>query len=336
MIEQQDPHVLIVSTKLDISTDAIVRALASRGVGCTRLNTEDLPFDMELTTRVENQRFSTRITGKEGCASPALLDDVTSIWYRRVRVPARPEEMGAGVYDFCVRESRSALMGMLLARPERVMSQPANIWRSEHKLLQLVVAREAGLIVPDTVFTNDPGEVRAAFSRFDGQMIAKPVRTGFVDYGEEQHAVFTTRILAEHLDQVESARWSPAIYQPLITKRCDVRVTAVGDDLFVAEIDSQSDPAATIDWRRTQDPHLPHRRADLPTEVRNGVRRLLDGLGLMYGALDFVRTPDDQYVFLEVNPNGQWLWLDDILGFDITGSIVRWLLLGKDRERATS
>lgn len=78
MIEQQDPHVLIVSTKLDISTDAVVRALASCGVRCTRLNTEDLPFDAELTTRVENQRFSTRIASKEGRATPAGLDDVSS------------------------------------------------------------------------------------------------------------------------------------------------------------------------------------------------------------------------------------------------------------------
>lgn len=334
MIEKQDPHVLIVSTKLDISTDAVVRALASRGARCTRLNSEDAPFDIRLTTRIESCRVSTQIAGNERCVTPAMLDGVSSIWYRRVRAPARPEEMGVGVYDFCVRESRSALMGMLLARTERVMSPPASIWRAEHKLLQLVAAREAGLTVPDTVFTNDPEEVRAAFSRFHGQMIAKPVRTGFVDYGDEQHAVFTTRILAEHLDQVESARWSPAIYQPLIPKRCDVRVTAVGHDLFVAEIDSQSDPAATIDWRHTQDPQLPHRRADLPIEVRSGVRRLLDGLGLAYGALDFVRTPDDHYVFLEVNPNGQWLWLDDKLEFDITGSIVRWLL-GNGSEHAS-
>ncbi len=329
MIQPQESHVLIVSTKLDVSTDAVVRALAFRGVRCTRLNTEDFPFETWLTTRIDNERSLTRIASKGGQTAPAALDDVTSIWFRRVRAPAQPEEMEAGVYDFCVRESRSALMGMLLARIERVMSPPANIWRSEHKLMQLVAAREAGLMVPDTVITNEPSEVLAAFSRFDGQMIAKPVRTGFVDYGKEQHAVFTTRILAEHLEQVESAGWSPAIYQPLIPKRCDVRVTAVGDDLFVAEIDSQRDPAATVDWRRTQDPHLPHRRAELPPEVRSAVRRLLSGLGLVYGALDFVRTPDDRYVFLEVNPNGQWLWLDDMLEFDITGSIVRWLLKEK-------
>lgn len=330
MAEQQDAHVLIVSTKLDISTDAVVRALASCGARFTRLNSEDIPFDAELTTRIDNHRLSARISCNAGRTSRSMLDDVSSIWYRRVRAPARPEEMGSGVYDFCVREARSALMGMLLARPERVMSPPTNIWRSEHKLLQLVAAREAGLTVPDTVVTNDPCEVRAAFSRFDGQMIVKPVRTGFVDYGEEQHAVFTTQILAEHLDQVESARWSPAIYQPLIRKRCDVRVTAVGDELFVAEIDSQGDPAATVDWRRTQDPLLPHRRADLPIEVRRGVLRLLASLGLVYGALDFVRTPDDKYVFLEVNPNGQWLWLDDMLEFGITGAIVRWLLTRGD------
>jgi glutathione synthase/RimK-type ligase-like ATP-grasp enzyme len=136
--------------------------------------------------------------------------------------------------------------------------------------------------------------------------------------------------LADHLDHLCEARLSPAIYQELVEKRSDVRVTYVGGRLFVAEIDSQGDDAAKVDWRRTANPDLPHRRAELPTSICENLRRLMLALCLEYGAIDLIRTLDDQYVFLEINPNGQWQWLDDILQMGITESIVGWLLSGRD------
>ena len=51
----------------------------------------------------------------------------------------------------------------------------------------------------------------------------------------------------------------------------------------------------------------------------------MDALDLQYGALDYVLTPDGQFVFLEINPNGQWLWLDDMLSLGITTAIAEWL-----------
>lgn len=238
--------------------------------------------------------------------------------------------MSPGVHEFCIRESRAALVGTLLAQSTRIMSPPANIWAAEHKIHQLTTAKAAGLDIPATVITNDPDEIRRAFSLFAGNMIIKPVRTGFVDCDGEQRAIYTSRVLESHMSQVESARLSPAIVQPLIDKRCDVRVTAVGTKLFVAEIDSQGDPAAAVDWRRTENPNLPHRRATLPEGVENSIRRLLNNLGLVFGALDLVRTPDDRYVFLEVNPNGQWVWMDDMLDLGISAAVAAWLLGDED------
>jgi glutathione synthase/RimK-type ligase-like ATP-grasp enzyme len=247
------------------------------------------------------------------------------IWFRRVRQPICPDGMSPGVYDFCLRESRSTLLGTVNIAGTRIMSSPECVWRAEHKLIQLKMANECGLLIPETVVTNEPSAVEAAFSRFNGRMIAKPARSGFVDYGDEQHAVYTTQILREHLADVDSARWSPVIYQELIEKRCDLRITYVGGLIFVAEIDSQSDPEAKIDWRRTINPELPHRRAQLPQAIEDRVRTLMMRLGLQFGALDFVHTSENEYVFLEVNPNGQWLWLEDVLDFPISAAIADWL-----------
>jgi glutathione synthase/RimK-type ligase-like ATP-grasp enzyme len=319
------PHVLVISTAVDTATDVVERAIHGEGGRVTRINTEDFPFDATLTTSLRSEAVSAFcVTGPGG--TPEKLAGVTAVWYRRVRIPVKPPDMHPGVYDFALRESRAALLGMVLAHQVPMMSPPAHVWAAEQKVYQLAQAREAGLSIPATIITNDPEEVKGAFSRFHGGMIAKPVRTGFVDYGDEQHAVYTSRVLEEHLDGVAAARLSPSIYQPLIEKKCDVRATLVGKDLFVAEIDSQTDPAASVDWRKTTNPLLPHRRAELPIAVEAALRTLAARLGLLFGAFDLIRTPDDEYVFLEVNPNGQWLWLDDMLGFDISGAVARWLM----------
>jgi len=321
------PHVLIVSTKLDVATDVVVSLLDRRGVRATRINSEDFPFDSFLATTVTPNSLTT--TYRFGALEPVTLEDVSSIWYRRVRSPERPNTMLQGVYDFCLREARSALLGSILGTNSRIMSPPASIWSAEHKLLQLETARLVGLQIPETVFTNDPNRVMQAFKTFNGKMIAKPIRTGFVDYGSEQQAIFTSQVLESHLERVNDARLSPAIYQPLIPKRFDVRVTAVGSRLFVAEIDSQSDPEASVDWRHTADSHLPHYRSSLPIEVEAGIHKLLSRLGLNFAAIDLIRTPSDQYIFLEVNPSGQWLWLDDMLDLGISEAVADWLAVSR-------
>lgn len=323
-----DPHVLILSTKLDVATDVVVRLLNGRGVRTTRFNTEDFPFDASLTAKLSDGLKGPSTSLTVPGIPVAHLDSVSSIWYRRVRSPEQPIQMSAGVYEFCLREARAALLGTVLSQRNRIMSPPSSIWAAEHKAFQLATAHAVGLSIPETVITNDAAEVRGAFKRFGGQMIAKPVRKGFVDYGNEQHAIFTTQVLESHLEELEDVRWSPAIYQPLIPKRYDVRATIVGSRVFVAEIDSQTDPAASIDWRHSSTSALPHQRAQLPPAICKALSRLFTSLGLTFGAVDLVRTPEDEYLFLEVNPNGQWLWLDDILELGISEAVADWLTEG--------
>ena len=321
-----DPHVFIVSCKVDLATDAVVKALNRRSIRCTRFNTEDFPFDVSLTVRFSHGTGVRRSILQQSPRIASPIDDISSVWYRRVRAPERPEDISPGVYEYCVREAGAALLGSLLCLETAVMSCPDRVWAAEHKLLQLATAQISGLRIPETVVTNLPAEVRSTFNLFSGRMIAKPVRSGFVDSGGEQRAIYTTQILEEHLEHLGSVQWSPAIYQPLVEKACDVRVTIVGQKLFVAEIDSQTDPEAAVDWRKTSNPALPHRRASLPEDVSLRLKSLMQRLRLAFGCIDLIRTPSGEYIFLEVNPNGQWLWLDDLLGFGISDEIAGWHL----------
>jgi glutathione synthase/RimK-type ligase-like ATP-grasp enzyme len=307
------PHVLVLSTAVDPATDAVLNCLDRRGTRVTRVDTENYPY----------QHGSSLFVSDEGVY--AGWGKIGSIWYRRIRSPVKPEAMDSAVHDYCCHEAQGFLVGSALAMRVPAMSDPARVWAAENKLFQLRMAVEVGLSVPKTVVTNEPATIKDFFFDTGSAMVVKPLRSGYIEIGGEDRAVFTNRVLKRHLDQVDSAALCPAIYQEFVDKICDVRVTAVGEKLFVAEIDSQSDPEAAVDWRRTSNPRLPHRAATLPDDLAARVRTLMQRLGLAFGALDFVRSASGEYFFLEVNPNGQWLWLEDFLDFPIAETVADWL-----------
>lgn len=314
-----DGQVLIISTIADVATDDVVRRLIARGIPHLRINTEDYPFSRTLAYR------PSKIIEEDWLSSDGESIPVPSaVWYRRVRTPPKPAGMDEGIYRFCLEENRAAFMGSIMALGARWMSHPTAVWQAEYKPYQLAVASKLGLSIPQTVITNDPAAIRTAFHEF-GNMIVKPARSGHVVHNAKEFAVYTSRVLKDHLEELDSARLSPSIYQELIPKRFDVRVTIVGRKLFAAAIDSQSDSSAVIDWRCTTNPHLPHYRITLPERIADQLFRLMDALHLAFGAIDLIQAASGDYLFLEVNPNGQWLWLDDMLDFGISDSIAEWL-----------
>lgn len=151
------------------------------------------------------------------------------------------------------------------------------------------------------------------------------MRLGYFDYGELQTSVYTSRINWEDLQDDDEIRIAPVIYQKHLKKKYDIRVTVVGEKVFSAAIDSQKIPSAVLDWRKTETENITHLDHQLPEDIEAKCIAFLKNLGLSYGAIDFVLTPENDYYFLEINPNGQWVWLEDRLGFSISDEIANWL-----------
>jgi glutathione synthase/RimK-type ligase-like ATP-grasp enzyme len=331
MTSKTSLKVLIVSTKVDIATDRVVLKLRKLGASLYRINTEDLP--LLASSSVALGSFQSPSWLWASGSKEVDLDCVRSVWFRRHRLPVLPQDVAAQDAEYCLRESEWFLKGALYSRassdrPVKWMSHPAKIQMAESKIYQLSVARSLGLAVPDTLISNDPRRVRGFFEKKGGEIVAKPLRLGYFDYGDRQAAVFTSRVVPDDLKDDASLRMAPVIYQELLPKLFDIRITVVGRKVFAAAIDSQSDPAAALDWRRTENENLPHYDHALPVQVRDACLNYMEALGLEFGALDFVLTPRNDYVFLEVNPNGQWVWIEEKLGLPITEAIASWLLDG--------
>lgn len=304
---------LIVTERGDFHADWLILELETRQVQFVRFNTEDYPQHSRLIWR--NDDRSALIIGSQTYD----LSDFDAIWYRRPVPPQMPADTPAPLAAWAQLEAREALLGAWRTLDALWVNHPDRNRVAESKLGQLRAARALGFDVPSTLVTNE----RTALTEFlDGHVhaICKPLYDGRVPGGERER-VFFTSLLDENvnLDHLGS---EPYLFQELIDKRYDVRVTVIGDDVFAARIDSQDQPETRTDWRRSAPGDLQHTVETLPDDVATLCVALCRHYDLSFGAIDLARRVDGGYSFFEINPNGQWAWVEQRTGLPLRARLA--------------
>jgi glutathione synthase/RimK-type ligase-like ATP-grasp enzyme len=197
---------------------------------------------------------------------------------------------------------------------------------AHRKPYQWEIAQQVGLRLPRTLVTNRPEEARAFIERVG---VGKAVFKAFVASIEAWRE--TRLVEAADVERLEQVRYAPVIFQEYV-EGVDLRITAVGDRLFPCEIDARN-TSYPMDMRMVVGESVVS-PVELPPGLHDALLALQRRLGLRYGAIDMRRTPDGEYVFLEVNPAGQWLFVERLTGMPI-GQAVADLLAGlEDRPKA--
>lgn len=252
----------------------------------------------------EHSRFHYELaTGGDIC-----LDRVRAASWRRPQPFGFEPGLAAA---FAQSECDEAVSGLWQALNARWMNPPVLDAAASRKSWQLRLACEMGLNPPDTLITNCAATARAFLARLP-EAIYKPF-AGSPRYWRE-----TRRIGEDEMRRIEQLRHAPTILQQRIPGE-DIRVTVVGTRMFAAAIDSSGGSYDT-DFRMNQ--HVTIRETDLPATVAEGIGRLMARLGLVYGALDFSRTPKGDWRFLEINPAGQWLFVEEQTGQPIARAVA--------------
>ena len=310
--------VLLVTASYDEAAEQVAHHINQVGARTFRLNTDLFPTEIKATFDPHSGLLL------ESDAGTVHSSEIMSVWYRRNVNATLPDHLNQYDQEFCVRESRNFLEGTLQSiQTSRWLSDPAAIWRAERKPYQLSIASQLGFTVPRTLITNEETAAR----RFAAcrQLVAKAVSSGYIDSPLGYRAMFTTELSSSDLEDLSGLGLSPVTFQEKIQKVSDIRVTVVGEELFAAEILSQNHSSSATDWRATADPDLEHRVHILPTQLGQLCLRLVERLGLEFGAIDLALNTDGTYTFFEINPNGEWLWLQYKLGFPIAEKIAQWL-----------
>ena len=317
--------VLVVTNKTDVTADLVILEFQRRGTPYARFNTEDFPQRVQISWLLGTRGIEGHIFLPH---TDVPLDQVTSVWYRRPLPPNIAEIVRYPFREFAHRESQEALSGLWRTMKCFWMSYPDAIAAASYKIRQLSVAHSLGFNVPSTLISNAP-ELVDNFRRDCGQIVAKPLFSGEVQSERERRVVFTTPIRDSDSLAFSNIQLAPAIFQAYVHKDLELRVTVIGDKVFTASINSQEVDDALNDWRRAAPGSLCFQSYTLPQSVSEQCAQMIATLGLSFGTIDMVKTPDGNYVFLELNPNGQWGWLESHTGDPYTATIATLLEQGR-------
>lgn len=306
--------ILLVTNRRDITMDYIVLELQRREINYFRLNTELLPFARCAMSATSRKEWSISLDGR-------LVDGrrITAAYFRRPGKPVAHSCVESAQESYVEAEWAALLKSLYMRLDSLWLNSPANIVLSEDKPRQLLLASELGFKVPETRITNDLSCALEVTSKLEA--IGKPLRCALVQ-GENEKIIFTSRLRTLNESDDAALALAPVIFQEEITKKYDVRVTVVGRRVFAVAIFSQVSDQTEVDWRKGSRPDLRHELIELPGELEQQCIRLVQMLGLKFGAIDLICDRDGQYWFLEINPNGQWAWLENLTGAPIASAIV--------------
>jgi MvdD family ATP-grasp ribosomal peptide maturase len=318
--------ILIVTQSNDNDSVArVAHAIAGKGGHTIRFDTDRYPTDVRLTAYSGTSSERLTLINEDGEFD---LREVTAIWHRRINFAAHlPAELDRQLRHASIGETSAAAHGMLASLKAFRMDHLRHIRHAENKQLQLQVARELGLDTPRTLTTNDPIAVRAFARSCEDGMVTKML-SSFAIYEEGRElVVFTNPVKPEDLEDLSGLSLCPATFQELVPKSLEIRATVIGRRIMSAAVDSQVSARATHDWRRDGDRMVQDWRPyQLSHEVEEQILRLMDYFSLNYGAIDIILTPDGQHVFLELNPCGEFFWLERTPGLPISDAIADVLL----------
>jgi len=317
--------VLLLTHSGDFYTvDLVSEALARRGARPIRFNTDLFPSSVKLSARAGDER-KTQLSTEAG--ERLAVEEVRAVWARKLWSPRMSDDLDERYRSMCIGESAAALEGFLDALHDAHWVNNLQRQReAENKQRQLRLATHAGLRVPRTLITNDPAAARLFFAETEGQMVAKLLRPVAVSMDAKESFVYTNRVREEDLACADALRHCPMVFQELIPKTYELRVAFVAGQCFAGAIDASGTARGQVDWRRVAREECHWRKAQLPTEVTTSLQSLMSELGLVFGAIDLICTPSGEYVFLEVNPGGEWGMLERDLSLPISETIADALL----------
>ncbi|MDM4721427.1 ATP-grasp ribosomal peptide maturase [Micromonospora sp. WMMA1363] len=313
--------ILVLTEPRDVTADLVIAALHDGEARVHRVDTGDFPQSLAVAATLGGHggwsgvlTDAHRLTG---------LEDITAVYYRR----PSPFRFAGGLDDYerrwAAQEARMGFGGLLASLPVRWVNHPHHMASADYKPRQLAVAARCGLTTPETLITNDPETARSFVAAAPDGAIYKPFHVRPYLDADTGHlmALATTPVTAGQI--TDAVTGTAHLFQHQVPKDHELRVTLVGPRAFATRIDAHSDAART-DWRTDYD-SLTYQPITLPDTLTEQLVSLTSALGLVFAAVDLIVTPDGDYVFLEVNPGGQWAWIEHHTGLPIAAAVAEYL-----------
>lgn len=308
-------------------TDPVVEWLLASGADFRKLSNADLTAPAGCWD-IDVERGDICLDGR------SLRDEVSVVWFRRFHEPVAP------VYQF---GRHAPQLRAEIARETATLAQYLfyvlrdKPWLPDYhaqaaagnKLSMLHLAHATGLRVPASKVVNTQAGAAAFYQAYAGEVVSKPLDfCGYYLDGDDVYTAYTVHFDADKLAALPN-RFFPLLLQEAIRPRYELRVFYLDGTCYATAIlgNYQAVPPGFIDIKLLFTDQQTHLVAyQLPAEVEQLLAEFMRRAGLNTGSIDLIRATDGGYVFLEVNPVGQYLAPSTHCHFALEDKIAHWLL----------
>lgn len=309
--------ILIVAPRDDAHALCVAQDLEKMGRPFQFVDSSELTQEGRLQFRAGQQSGSTWV-----CVDghPVALETVDTVWHRRRYLPAVADRLPISDQAYFQREWTEMISGVFASLSDAWFVNNPDRQQAAAKPLQLRIAEQIGLRIPDTLITNDPIAAAAFVDRHEQRVVHKTL-------APPRHRFLATKRWSESdRDALDNLALAPTIFQEMVTDCRELRITVIGHQIFAAEF---RPAVGLIDGRLdVETPYRPHR---LPDDISSRLLALMSRLGLVFSTIDMKLTDEGEYVFLELNPMGQYLYIEILAGLPLTAAMAGLLALGRDQ-----
>ncbi len=304
---------LLIPTQPDDTHAILVKlALEAQGHRVTLMFTADYPTRQKNSVFIDAANYRWQSIDRQ----VSLVDnDYDVVWWRRPRAPYLPKALvHPDDHVFAVRENMLFYESLMhnLAPNAWWINPKESAKRANFKLLQLKLASECNLNIPTTLCSNDPHEINCFLLKHQATgVIYKPLCANFWLEETRMKSSYTSKVHFLTLPDIQTLQTTPGIFQTEIKKKHELRITCFGHWMVAAKLDSQCHPNGEVDWRAINDGSLQVEPYVIPQDLQIKIRHFMQKIGILFGSFDFIVTQENEYVFLEVNEQGQFFWVEE-------------------------
>lgn len=308
---------LLLTQSRDPTADYIQRAFERNQKPISRINLDNFSIPKLSIDPLQRDRgWIEDINGKR-----IEVKSIKAIIIRRPSIPNLHKDEAKN--RFLSREVLFGLRAFLESTSAIWMNHPNSNSVASSKPRNLWLASSLGLKVPQTLLSSDRIEI-SNWLEEQKKSVIKAISYGLIERKNSAEMAFTQRI-PKSFDLSEDIIPGVPIYlQEEIEKEADIRVTIVGNKVFPAMLTQEGNQ---IDWRAANS-EAKWRPYKLPKSICDACTKLCNELQLEFAAIDLVKSTYGDYFFLELNPNGQWVWIEEETGLQISDAIVEHLSNG--------
>jgi ATP-GRASP peptide maturase of grasp-with-spasm system len=317
--------ILVISSVDDKSTVQVLDWIRYFKVEFLRISAFDEIIVNEINP-LKGEDFQFTIQSKKYC-----LKDFTSVWYRRSSFKIFSPYY-TGVSDFEMSKSiniqlrhESIILSELINRELQKKSLNSEFNNSLNKLEVISLCERYGIKTPETIITSKKENLVNFKNRYT-TIITKNFTPGVFVKTESVSMYSTTMLVTDEMIDGLAENFYPMLFQELIEKSFEIRSFYLNGKFYSSAIFSQNDEKTKLDFRNYNF-EKPNRTPPfkIPDEIENKLINLMNAINLNSGSIDLIVTPEGNFIFLEVNPIGQFYQVSHPCNYNIEKQIALFL-----------